>query len=77
MTLRMNLSAMSIDSVLGRLVALISSKSRVYLLENRHPDRRPVSRSVGLTKRTVLIGRTGSDTMTSIPDPTQSKKNSY
>ena len=51
---------------------LISSKSRVYLLMNRDPVGQSASRSVGFYKWTVLIGRTGFDAISSIPDPTLS-----
>ena len=48
---------------------LISSKSRVCLLEDRDPVGRSASRSAGLSQRTVLIGRTSFDSRASIPDP--------
>jgi len=48
------------------------SKSRVYSLKDRDPVGLSASRSVGLSKWTVLIGRTGFDTISSIPDPTLS-----
>ena len=51
---------------------MISSKSRVYSLKDCDPFGLSVSRSVGFPKMTVLIGRTGFDTMYSIPDPTLS-----
>ena len=46
-----------LNSVSGRPVALISSKSRVYLLKDDNPVGLVASRSVGFSKRTVLIGR--------------------
>jgi hypothetical protein len=61
-----------LNSVSGRPVALISSKSRVYSLKDCNPAGPSASRSVGFTKWIVLIGRTGFDTMPSIPDPTLS-----
>ena len=51
---------------------LRSSKSRVYLLKDIDPVGQSASRSVGFSKWTVLIGRTGFDTISSIPDPTLS-----
>jgi hypothetical protein len=52
------------------LVALISSKPRVDLLKDCDPVELSGSSLVGVPKWTVLIGRTGFDTMYSIPDPT-------
>jgi len=49
---------------------LIYSKSMVYLLKGRDPVGLSASRSAEFSKWTVLIGRTGFDTMASIPDPT-------
>jgi hypothetical protein len=45
------------------LVPLISSKSRVYLLKDCDPVGLSVSESVGFSKWTLLIGRTGFGTM--------------
>jgi hypothetical protein len=53
---------------------LISSESMVYLLKDRDQVGQSASRSVGFSKWTVLIGRTGFDTISSIPDPTPSLK---
>ena len=39
---------------------------------DRDPVRQSASRSVGFSKWTVLIGRTGFDAISSIPDPTLS-----
>ena len=50
----------------------VSSKSRVYLLKDGDPVGCSARRSVGLSKRTVHIGRTGFNTISSLPDPTQS-----
>ena len=50
----------------------ISSKTRVYLLKDRDPVGLPSSGSVGISKWAVLIGRTGFDTIHSIPDQTLS-----
>ena len=63
---------MTLNSVSRRPVALISAKSRIYVLTDRNPVGLAASRSVGFSKRTVLIGRTGFDTTTSIPDLTLS-----
>jgi len=59
-----------LNSVSGFPGTLRSSKSRVYLLKDRDPVGLPASRSVGFSKWTVLIGRTGFDTITSVPDQT-------
>jgi len=48
--------------------ALISSKSMVYLPKDGDPVGRSARRSVEFSKLTVLIGRTGFDTISSIPD---------
>jgi len=47
---------------------LISSKSRDYLLKDRHQVGQSASRSVRVSRWTVLIGRTEFGTMFSIPD---------
>ena len=54
------------------VVTLIFSKSGVYLLKDRDTVGLSASRSVGFPKWTVLIGRTGFDTIPSMPDPTLS-----
>jgi hypothetical protein len=51
-----------LNSVLAFLGTLISSKSRVYLLTDRDQVGQSASRSVGFSKWTVLIGRSGFDT---------------
>jgi len=61
-----------LNSVSEGLVPLISSKSRAYLLQKYDPVGLSMSRSVELSIWTALIGRTGFDTMYSIPDPTLS-----
>jgi len=61
-----------LNSVSALHVTLISSKSRVYLLKNRDPVGLLASRPVGFSKWAALIGRTGYDTTSSIPDPTLS-----
>jgi len=48
------------------------SESRVYLLVNLNPVGPSASLSVGFLKWTVLIGRTGFDTIYSTPSPTVS-----
>ena len=53
------------------------SKSRVYLLRDHEPAGLSASRSVGFPKWTFLIGRTGFDTIPSIPDPTLSLTRGY
>jgi hypothetical protein len=58
------------NSVSEGSVPLISSKSRVCLPKDDDPVGLSLSRSVEPPKWTVLIGRTGFDTMYSIPDPT-------
>ena len=58
------------------LVTLISSKSRVYLLEHQVPVGHAACWSVEFSTRKVLVGRMGSDTMYSIPDPTQFNRRS-
>ena len=65
-------AAGTLNSVPAFLGTLISSKSRVYLLKDRDRVGQSASRSVGFSKWTVLIGRTGFDTISSIPDPTLS-----
>jgi len=55
-----------------RPVLLISSRSVVYLLRDRDPVGLSASRSAGFSKWTVLIGRTGFVTISSLPDPTLS-----
>jgi len=62
----------ALNSVSAFLGTLISSKSRVYSLKDRDQVGQSASRSVGFSKWTVLIGRTGFDTIPSIPDPTLS-----
>ena len=59
------------------MVPLISSKSRVYLLQDREPVVLSASRSVGFSKWTVLIGRMGFNIIPSIPDPTLSLRTYY
>jgi hypothetical protein len=61
-----------LNSVSAPRVTLRSSKSKVYLLKDRDAVGLSASRSVGFSKWTVLIGRTGFDTTSSIPDPTLS-----
>jgi len=61
-----------LNSVSALPVTLISLKSRVYLLKDRDLVGLSVSRSVEFSKWAVLIGRTGFDTIPSIPDPTLS-----
>jgi hypothetical protein len=61
-----------LNSVSGLLVTLRSSKSRVYLLKDRDPVGPSASRSIGISKWTVLIGRTGFDTVSSITNLTLS-----
>ena len=51
---------------------LIYSKSRVYLLKDGDPVGLSASRSAGFPNWTVLIGRTGFDDISSLPDPTLS-----
>jgi len=51
------------------MVTLISWKSTVYQLKDRDPVRLSASRSVGLRKCTILIGRTEFDTRSSEPNP--------
>jgi len=60
-------------SVSALHVTLISSKSMVYLLKDHDPVGLSANRSVGFPKCTVLIGRTGFDTIPSVPDPTLSE----
>jgi hypothetical protein len=62
----------AVNSVLGGYVTLISSKPKVCLLKDGDPVGLSASRSVGFQKCTVLIGRTGFDTIPSMPDPTLS-----
>jgi hypothetical protein len=62
----------ALNSVSALRVTLVSSKSRVYLLKDRDQVGQSASRSVGFSKWTVLIGRTGFDTISSLPDPTLS-----
>jgi len=61
-----------LNSVSAFQGTLISSKSRVYLLMDRDPVGQSASRSVGFSKWIVLIGQTGFDAISSIPDPTLS-----
>jgi len=61
-----------LNSVSAFQGTLVSSKSRVYLLMDRDPVGQSASRSVGFSKWTVLIGRTGFDAISSVPDPTLS-----
>ena len=61
-----------LNSVSAFTGTLISTKPRVYLLKDRDPVGQSASRSVGFSKYKVLIGRTTSDTIYSIPDPTLS-----
>ena len=58
----------------GSQVTLISSKSRVYLLKDRDPVGLSDTWSAGVLFRTFLIGRTGFDTIPSIPNQTLSLK---
>ena len=58
--------------VMRNSVTLISSNPRVYVLKDRDPVGHSASRSVGFSKWTVSIGRTGFDTIPSILDPTLS-----
>ena len=51
-----------VNSVSEGHVPLISSVSMVCLLKDGDPVGLSVSRSVGFSERTVLIGRTGFDT---------------
>jgi len=60
------------ETSLAYLVSLMSSKPRVYLLQDGEPVELSASLSVGCSKWAVLIGRTDFDTTTSIPDPTLS-----
>ena len=60
--------ASSLNSVSEGHVLFISSRSRVY----RDPVGQSASRSVGFSKSTVVIGRTGLVTISSLPDPTLS-----
>jgi len=55
----------------------MSSNPRVYLLKDGYPVGQSASRSVGFSKWTVLIGRTGFGTIPSIPDPTLSLMRLY
>jgi hypothetical protein len=68
-----------LNSVSGRLVALISLKPRVYLLKNHDPVGPSASRSAGFPLWSVLFGRTDFHAMTSIPELTlsSSKMASY
>ena len=59
-----------LNSLSAFLETLISSKPRVYLLNDRDQVGQSANRTVGFSKWTVLIGRTGFDTISSIPDPT-------
>jgi len=65
-------NASLLHSVSVRLVSLDFSKYRVYLLKDRDQAGLPTGRSVGTPTRRVLIGRTGFDTISSIPDLTLS-----
>jgi hypothetical protein len=53
-------------------LTLISSKPRVYLLKDGDPVGLSAGRSVFFSEWTVLIGRTGFETVFPIPDPTLS-----
>ena len=63
-------SSSPLNSVSAFPGTLISSESRAYLLKDHHPVGQSASLSVVFSKWTVLIGRTGSDTMFSIPNLT-------
>ena len=63
-----------LNSVSALPVTLISSKPMVYLLKDHDPVGLSATRSVGFSKWAVLIGRTGLDTISSIPNSTLSLK---
>ena len=59
------------------LGTLIFSKYRVYVLKDRDQVGQSASRSVEFYKWTVLIGRRGFGTISSIPDPTLSLRSEH
>jgi len=60
----------NLSSVSARPVTLGSSESGIYLPKDRDQVGQSARRSVGFSDWTVLIGRTGFDTISWLPDPT-------